>query len=217
MIRAFSPLTLGLATCISLAQSAVAQPDTTLTLTGGYFNFGTAPNRPTGNIDPAHPPTMNGYLQPDGTLLFPAAEANFPPADYDVFPLGTVTVQVILGQDGIASIDPVTFNLNTMFVIKETFSNLYLNPGCAIGDGVTTIRLNFNTTDCDPNMPTNCGAPYDPVAATATLAEISFSAPDTAGTCGAPWDGFFTTLFGLPAPSGSNQTILNVSFNPPLF
>jgi hypothetical protein len=216
MIRRISSLTLGLAACILFAQSAVAQPDTTVTLTSGYFNVGTAPTRPTLNIDPANPPTLNGYRQPDGTLRFPAAEANFPPVDI-VTPLGTVTTQVVLGQDGIASIDPVTFNLNATFVTKVTLSNPNFNPGCAVGDGVTTIMLNLNTTDCDPNMPTNCGAPYDPVSATATFAEISFSAPDTAGTCGAPYDGLIAAYIGLPAPSGSNQTILNASFNPPLF
>ncbi len=195
----------------------MAQPETVVTVTSGYFVVGTAPTRPTGNIDPANPATLNGYRQPDGTLRFPAAETNFPPTDFEAPPLGTIRSQVVLGQDGTASIDPVTFNLNGTFVIQVTFSNPYFNPGCAIGDGVTTIVLNLNTTDCDPNFPTNCGAPYDPVSATATFAEISFSAPDTAGTCGAPWDGLFASFFGLPAPSGSNQTILHASFNPPLF
>jgi len=198
------------------AQFAVAQPDTVVTLTSGYFNVGTASTRPTLNIDPANPPTLNGYRTSPTTFSFPAAEANFPPVDISS-PLGTVTTQVVLGQDGTASIDPVTLNLNATFVAKVTLSNPNFNPACAIGDGVTTITLNLNTTDCDPNMPSNCGAPYDPPSATATFAEISFSAPDTAGTCGAPWDSLLAGFIGLPAPSGSNQTILNASFNPPLF
>lgn len=216
MTRRLSLFSLGLAACILFANSAIAQPDTTVTLTSGYLNVGTAASRPTVNIDPANPPTLNGYRQPDGTILFPAAEANFPPVDISS-PLGTVTIGVVVSQDATASIDPVTFNLNATFVTRVFLSNPNFNPGCSIGDGATTITLNLNTTDCDPNNPSNCGAPYDPGSATATFAEISFSAPDTAGTCGAPWDALLAGFIGLPAPSGSNQTILNASFNPPLF
>jgi len=216
MSRRISLLTLGLVACILFAHSAVAQPDTVITLTSGYFNVGTAATRPTLNIDPTNPPTINGYRTGPTTLSFPAAEANFPPVDISS-PLGTVTTHVVMTQDGRASIDPVTFNLNGTFVVKVFLSNPNFAPTCSIGDGTITLTLNLNTTDCDPNMPTNCGLPYDPVAATATFAEISFSSPDTAGTCGAPWDSLLAGYIGLPAPSGSNQTILNASFNPPLF
>ena len=120
----------GVAACLGLAGSAMAQQTGTITITDGLFQIGNQ----SAMIDPGNPPVLAYSYDGTGTLTFPADQAYFPPVLVPAPPpLNQIEIDISLTEDGTGTIDPVSGLATTNFSLFFALVHPFIPQGCGIG------------------------------------------------------------------------------------